>query len=59
MQKSKIIKISFCFQGGLKKLLQYIKDKDPDKVSVGLASTLDTLAELELLQVRIEISFIV
>ncbi|KAL8505945.1 hypothetical protein ACS0TY_016974 [Phlomoides rotata] len=35
---------------GLKNLLQYIKDKDPDKVSVGLASTLDTLAQLELLQ---------
>lgn len=32
-------------------LLGYIKDKDPDRVSVGLASSLDTIAELELLQV--------
>lgn len=37
-------------KGGLQKLLQYIKDKDPDKVSVCLASTLDTVAQLELLQ---------
>ncbi|XP_019257076.1 PREDICTED: peptidyl-prolyl cis-trans isomerase CYP37, chloroplastic isoform X2 [Nicotiana attenuata] len=37
-------------KGGLQNLLQYIKDKDPDKVSVGLASTLDTVAQLELLQ---------
>ncbi|XP_057797289.1 peptidyl-prolyl cis-trans isomerase CYP37, chloroplastic [Salvia miltiorrhiza] len=37
-------------QGGLKTLLQYIKDKDADKVSVGLATTLDTVAQLELLQ---------
>ncbi|KAL1567121.1 cytochrome P450 monooxygenase 37 [Salvia divinorum] len=37
-------------QAGLKTLLQYIKDKDPDKVSVGLANTLDTVAQLELLQ---------
>ncbi|KAK6154319.1 hypothetical protein DH2020_008567 [Rehmannia glutinosa] len=37
-------------QDGLKKLLQSIKDKDADKVSVGLASTLDTIAQLELLQ---------
>ncbi|XP_015061371.1 peptidyl-prolyl cis-trans isomerase CYP37, chloroplastic isoform X1 [Solanum pennellii] len=37
-------------KGGLQKLLQYIKDKDPDKVSVCLASTLDTIAQLELLQ---------
>ncbi|KAL8497951.1 hypothetical protein ACS0TY_021344 [Phlomoides rotata] len=38
---------------GLKNLLQYIKDKDPDKVSVGLTSTLDTLALFELLQVMV------
>ncbi|KAK6132778.1 hypothetical protein DH2020_033480 [Rehmannia glutinosa] len=38
-------------EDGLKKLLQSIKDKDADKVSVGLASTLDTIAQLELLQV--------
>ncbi|GFP78585.1 peptidyl-prolyl cis-trans isomerase cyp37 chloroplastic [Phtheirospermum japonicum] len=37
-------------EDGLKKLLQSIKDKDADKVSVGLASTLDTVAQLELLQ---------
>ncbi|KAL3353182.1 hypothetical protein AABB24_020931 [Solanum stoloniferum] len=37
-------------KGGLQKLLQYIKDKDPEKVSACLASTLDTIAQLELLQ---------
>ncbi|KAK3020633.1 hypothetical protein RJ639_047854 [Escallonia herrerae] len=37
-------------KGGLQTLLGYIKDKDPDKVSVGLASSLDTVAQLELLQ---------
>ncbi|XP_074370279.1 peptidyl-prolyl cis-trans isomerase CYP37, chloroplastic isoform X2 [Apium graveolens] len=37
-------------KGGLQTLLGYIKDKDPDRVSVGLASSLDTVAELELLQ---------
>ncbi|KAF7836756.1 peptidyl-prolyl cis-trans isomerase CYP37, chloroplastic isoform X1 [Senna tora] len=37
-------------KGGLQGLLQSIKDQDADKVSVGLASTLDTVAELELLQ---------
>lgn len=37
-------------KGGLQRLLEYIKEKDPDKVSVGLASSLDTVAELELLQ---------
>ncbi|KAG9452707.1 hypothetical protein H6P81_005611 [Aristolochia fimbriata] len=37
-------------KGGLKSLLDSIKEKDPDKVSVSLASTLDTVAELELLQ---------
>ncbi|KAJ4976494.1 hypothetical protein NE237_001600 [Protea cynaroides] len=36
--------------GGLQNLLESIKDKDPDRVSVGLASSLDTVAELELLQ---------
>ncbi|KAF9666816.1 hypothetical protein SADUNF_Sadunf16G0267800 [Salix dunnii] len=35
---------------GLHSLLQCIKDQDPDRVSVGLASSLDTVAELELLQ---------
>ncbi|XAR68374.1 Peptidylprolyl isomerase [Bertholletia excelsa] len=35
---------------GLQNLLEFIKDKDPDKVSVGLASSLDTIAQLELLQ---------
>lgn len=39
------------YQGGLQELLQYIKEQDPDKVSVGLASSLDTVAEIELLQV--------
>lgn len=38
-------------QGGLNALLGSIKDQDPDKVSLGLASSLDTVAELELLQV--------
>ncbi|XP_021894692.1 peptidyl-prolyl cis-trans isomerase CYP37, chloroplastic isoform X2 [Carica papaya] len=37
-------------KGGLQGLLKCIKDQDPDKVSVGLASSLDTVAELELLQ---------
>ncbi|KAI3441555.1 Peptidylprolyl isomerase [Psidium guajava] len=37
-------------KGGLQDLLQCINDKDPDKVSVGLASSLDTVAEIELLQ---------
>ncbi|XVF78129.1 hypothetical protein PTKIN_Ptkin14bG0104600 [Pterospermum kingtungense] len=37
-------------KGGLQALLKCIKDQDPDKVSVGLASSQDTVAELELLQ---------
>ncbi|KAF5461014.1 hypothetical protein F2P56_020843 [Juglans regia] len=37
-------------KGGLQALLVSIKDQDPDKVSLGLASSLDTVAELELLQ---------
>ncbi|GAB4846334.1 cytochrome P450 monooxygenase 37 [Ancistrocladus abbreviatus] len=37
-------------KGELQALLGCIKDKDPDKVSVALASSLDTVAELELLQ---------
>ncbi|XVF04121.1 hypothetical protein REPUB_Repub05bG0054700 [Reevesia pubescens] len=37
-------------QGGLQALLKCIKDQDADKVSVGLASSLDIVAELELLQ---------
>ncbi|KAJ8764693.1 hypothetical protein K2173_007782 [Erythroxylum novogranatense] len=37
-------------QGGLQLLLQSIKDQDPDKVSVALATSLDTIAEIELLQ---------
>ncbi|XP_024959420.1 peptidyl-prolyl cis-trans isomerase CYP37, chloroplastic [Cynara cardunculus var. scolymus] len=37
-------------KGGLQTLLGYIKDKDPDKVSVALASSLDSIAQLELLQ---------
>nr|GME02732.1 peptidyl-prolyl cis-trans isomerase cyp37, chloroplastic [Ipomoea batatas] len=37
-------------KGGLQSLIVSIKDKDPDKVSVGLASSLDTVAQLELLQ---------
>ncbi|KAK0599519.1 hypothetical protein LWI29_006015 [Acer saccharum] len=37
-------------KGGLQTLIKYIKEQDPDKVSVGLASSLDTVAELELLQ---------
>lgn len=39
------------FQGGIKDLLQFVKEKDADKVSVSLATSLDTVAELELLQV--------
>ena len=46
-----IIEVPLVFQGGLQALLESIKDKDPDKVSVGLASSLDTIAEIELLQV--------
>ncbi|KAI8552657.1 hypothetical protein RHMOL_Rhmol06G0283000 [Rhododendron molle] len=37
-------------KGGLKTLLECIKDKDPDKVSVGLASSLNDVAQLEQLQ---------
>ncbi|KAK9150011.1 hypothetical protein Syun_008320 [Stephania yunnanensis] len=37
-------------KGGLQSLLKSIKDQDPDKVSVALASSLDTVAEVELLQ---------
>lgn len=37
-------------KGGLQNLIEFIKEKDPDKVSVGLSSSLDTVAELELLQ---------
>ncbi|KAK6934308.1 Cyclophilin-type peptidyl-prolyl cis-trans isomerase domain [Dillenia turbinata] len=37
-------------KGGLQALFSWIKEQDPDKVSVGLASALDTVAELELLQ---------
>jgi hypothetical protein len=45
------LEVPLVFQGGLRTLLESIKDKDPDKVSVGLASSLDTIAEIELLQV--------
>jgi hypothetical protein len=38
-------------QGGLQTLLKYIKENDPDKLSIALASSLDTIGELELLQV--------
>ncbi|CAI0375936.1 unnamed protein product [Linum tenue] len=38
-------------KGGLQALIKNIKDQDPDKVSVSLASSLDTIAEIELLQV--------
>ncbi|KAK3125391.1 hypothetical protein QOZ80_7BG0604200 [Eleusine coracana subsp. coracana] len=37
-------------KGGFKSLLQYIKDNNPDRLSIALASSLDTVAELELLQ---------
>ncbi|XP_061373861.1 peptidyl-prolyl cis-trans isomerase CYP37, chloroplastic [Gastrolobium bilobum] len=37
-------------KGGLQALLQSIKEQDADKVSMNLASTLDTVAEVELLQ---------
>ncbi|GAV79867.1 LOW QUALITY PROTEIN: Pro_isomerase domain-containing protein, partial [Cephalotus follicularis] len=37
-------------KGGLQALLKSIKDQYPDQVSVGLASSLDTVSELELLQ---------
>ncbi|KAK9077515.1 hypothetical protein SSX86_005852 [Deinandra increscens subsp. villosa] len=37
-------------KGELQNLLRYIKDKDPDRVSVALASSLDSIAQLELLQ---------
>lgn len=35
----------------MKSLLANIKDQDPDKVSMGLASSLDIVGQLELLQV--------
>lgn len=37
-------------KGGLQTLLKYIKENNPDKLSIALASSLDTVAELELLQ---------
>ncbi|PKU84622.1 Peptidyl-prolyl cis-trans isomerase CYP37, chloroplastic [Dendrobium catenatum] len=37
-------------KGGLKNLIDFIKENDPDKISIVLQSSLDTLAELELLQ---------
>ncbi|KAK9674072.1 hypothetical protein RND81_12G209000 [Saponaria officinalis] len=37
-------------KGGLNTLLKYINDKDADRVSLGLASSLDIVAEMELLQ---------
>ncbi|XP_038981703.1 peptidyl-prolyl cis-trans isomerase CYP37, chloroplastic isoform X2 [Phoenix dactylifera] len=37
-------------KGGLQNLIEFIKEKDPDKVSLGLSLSLDTVAELELLQ---------
>ncbi|KAH7675851.1 Cyclophilin-type peptidyl-prolyl cis-trans isomerase protein [Dioscorea alata] len=37
-------------KGGLQNLIESVKEKDPDKVSVGLSSSLDIVAELELLQ---------
>lgn len=42
---------SLAIQGGLQNLIESVKEKDPDKVSVGLSSSLDIVAELELLQV--------
>ncbi|MFS8010915.1 putative peptidylprolyl isomerase [Helianthus anomalus] len=39
-------------KGELQTLLRYIMDKDPDRVSVALASSLDSIAQLELLQAR-------
>lgn len=47
------VQIYYNVQGGLQDLLQSIKTQDADKVSVGLASVLDTVAELELLQVTV------
>ncbi|CAN1154102.1 Peptidyl-prolyl cis-trans isomerase CYP37, chloroplastic [Linum perenne] len=46
-------------KGGLQALLQNIKDKDPDKVSLSLASSLDTIADIELLQVCTSLSWII
>ncbi|KAJ4813405.1 Cyclophilin-like peptidyl-prolyl cis-trans isomerase family protein [Rhynchospora pubera] len=37
-------------KGGLQDLIKSIKEQDPDKVSISLASSLDTIADLELLQ---------
>ncbi|KAL5730144.1 cytochrome P450 monooxygenase 37 [Ranunculus cassubicifolius] len=37
-------------KGGMQSLLQSIKDKDADRVASNLATTLDTLAEMELIQ---------
>ncbi|KAL6856041.1 hypothetical protein ACP4OV_018843 [Aristida adscensionis] len=37
-------------RSGLQTLLKYIKDSNPDRLSIALASSLDTVAELELLQ---------
>ena len=38
-------------QGGLQVLIESIKEKDLDKVSMNLSSSLDSIAQLELLQV--------
>nr|ATB19822.1 cyclophilin-like peptidyl-prolyl cis-trans isomerase family protein [Juniperus procera] len=38
-------------EGGLQSLFESIKEKDPDKVSKNLSSSLETIAQLELLQV--------
>ncbi|CAN6168458.1 unnamed protein product [Urochloa humidicola] len=37
-------------KGELQTLLKYIKENNPDKLSIALASSLDTIGELELLQ---------
>ncbi|KAF9598957.1 hypothetical protein IFM89_033302 [Coptis chinensis] len=46
-------------KGGLQSFLDYIKDKDADIVSTGLASSLDTIDELELFTGRGTIEFII
>eukprot|EP01018_Ginkgo_biloba_P022575 Gb_21663 [translate_table: standard] len=50
---SKLYEFLIDGQGGLQALIESIKEKDPDKVSVKLSSSLDTIAQLELLQRKV------
>lgn len=51
-EREDVLKLYTSFVDTNNKLLESIKEKDADKVSVGLSNALNTLAELEILQVR-------